>query len=173
MTGKYTLPAVLLGVLSLLPFSILAATSSVRTVSQSKYSLAHSLGDNYVFDPRDGWKSMNATNLQYKYPRDIRLDATNPTALERRKDKDSKLGLGGIIKELIKGIKAIGKPQIVTITWYIGIMIGEMISARSCYLIHQGTQAMISKILVAGQTGNGNPQCALQLANNLALALRN
>jgi hypothetical protein len=36
----------------------------------ARYTTAHSLGDNYQFNPRDGWQSVNASNLQYKYSRD-------------------------------------------------------------------------------------------------------
>ncbi|KAK7695478.1 hypothetical protein QCA50_000114 [Cerrena zonata] len=34
---------------------------------EARYTRAHSLGDNYQFDPRDGWQTVNASNLQYKY----------------------------------------------------------------------------------------------------------
>ena len=34
---------------------------------EARYSRAHSLGDNYQFDPRDGWQTVNASDLQYKY----------------------------------------------------------------------------------------------------------
>jgi hypothetical protein len=121
MIRKYTLSAILLSLLFLLPFSALATASSARAIARSRYSKAHSLGDNYVFDPRDGWESVNATNLQYKYARNTRFDTTaNSTGLERRNNKDknkSDLDLGGFIKNVWEGIKAIGKPQMVKITW--------------------------------------------------------
>lgn len=79
---------------------------------------------------------MNATNLQYKYPRDTRFDTTtNPAELEKRNGKPankSKLDLSQIIKNIFQGIKAIGKPQDVIITWYIGITIGVMVFVCSC-----------------------------------------
>lgn len=124
MIRKHTPLAILLGVFFILPFSVLAATGSVRAFSRTRYSKAHSLGHNYVFDPRDGWRSVNATNLQYKYPRDTRFDTTtNPAELEKRNGKPankSKLDLSQIIKNIFQGIKAIGKPQDVIITWYTG-----------------------------------------------------
>lgn len=43
---------------------------------QARYSRAHSLGDdNYQFDPRDGWQTVNASNLQYKYDNEDRQQA--------------------------------------------------------------------------------------------------
>ncbi|KAI0776017.1 hypothetical protein BD413DRAFT_455579, partial [Trametes elegans] len=40
-----------------------------RMALERRYTTAHSLGDNYVFDPRDGWETVNTTNLLYKYSR--------------------------------------------------------------------------------------------------------
>lgn len=68
---------------------------------EAHYARAHSLGDNYQFDPRDGWQTVNATNLQYKYsgdhgdPDDEREDdweddAKGSDALEKRASKKSK-----------------------------------------------------------------------------------
>ncbi|KAI0082588.1 hypothetical protein K474DRAFT_1655392 [Panus rudis PR-1116 ss-1] len=49
----------------------------------SRYSRAHSLGDDYQFDPRDGWQSVNVTDLQYKYSRRDEHDpVTGDDALE-------------------------------------------------------------------------------------------
>ena len=38
---------------------------------EARYSRAHSLGNNYHFSTRDGWQTVNVTNLQYKYRRDF------------------------------------------------------------------------------------------------------
>jgi len=103
----------------------------VRAVSQSKYSKAHSLGDSYTFDPRDGWQHVNATNLQYKYRRDS-FESGNPnyddTLDFEKRTKESKpktaastsSGLGGILQDIFKGLCGLGKPEPVTITWYTG-----------------------------------------------------
>ncbi|PIL37244.1 hypothetical protein GSI_00937 [Ganoderma sinense ZZ0214-1] len=40
-----------------------------RMALERRYTTPHSLGDNYVFDPRDGWQTVNTTNLLYKYQR--------------------------------------------------------------------------------------------------------
>ena len=130
MIRKYTLPAIVLSVLFIFPFSTLATatTSSTRAVLLSRYSKAHSLGDNYVFDPRDGWKSVNATNLPYKYSHNTPFNKAAAADLERRDDKHKnkpKVDLGGIIQNIWDGLRAFGKPQIVEITWYIGITEGR------------------------------------------------
>ncbi|THH33698.1 hypothetical protein EUX98_g556 [Antrodiella citrinella] len=38
---------------------------------ESRYARAHSLSNNYHFSARDGWQTVNVTNLQYKYRRDF------------------------------------------------------------------------------------------------------
>jgi hypothetical protein len=128
MARNRTPLSILLTVLFLLPLSVSAA-SSVRAVSWNRYSKAHSLGDSYIFDPRDGWMSVNATNLQYKYTHGPHLNPSN--SMERR-DR-SKLGLGKLINKVWEGLKGFGKTQTVKITWYIVITIGEMIFVRLRY----------------------------------------
>ncbi|KAF8812345.1 hypothetical protein BYT27DRAFT_7273979 [Phlegmacium glaucopus] len=120
---------------------VLVFASSVRAVSESKYTKAHSLGNNYSFDPRDGWQSINATNLQYKYRRqepdlDLTVDLRGDSSdLESRTKKNNVHqaphkaphktgGLGqvitGVVADIWKGLKGFGKPEPVTITWYTG-----------------------------------------------------
>lgn len=75
MLGRRLLPLsvlVLATALALLPS--LAVASDLRAMDKSlrsRYTRAHSLGDNYQFNPRDGWQSVNVTNLQYKYSRSL------------------------------------------------------------------------------------------------------
>ena len=60
---------------ALLAFSLLGSLAVVsardidatRMALERRYTTPHSLGDNYVFDPRDGWMTVNTTNLAYKY----------------------------------------------------------------------------------------------------------
>ncbi|KZT12799.1 uncharacterized protein LAESUDRAFT_753837 [Laetiporus sulphureus 93-53] len=54
---------------SLVPTALAAGISIFQSSLEKRYSTAHSLGDNYQFDPRDGWQTINITNLQYKYSR--------------------------------------------------------------------------------------------------------
>lgn len=103
-----------------------------------RYDKAHSLGDNYRFDPRDGWHSVNASDFQYKYSL-----APPPLTIHRRGAKDesesraSGVGVakvstsvqannndpvGGTLKGILKtlkGLVGIGKPEPVTITWWV------------------------------------------------------
>lgn len=117
--------------------TLAAQSSSARAVFESKYTKAHSLDNNYSFDPRDGWQSINVTNLQYKYRReeehhlDLPNDLSgNSPSLENRSKKKKKVhtathstgGLGkviaGVVTNIWEGLKGLGKPEPVTITWY-------------------------------------------------------
>ncbi|KAF7790900.1 hypothetical protein EIP86_001858 [Pleurotus ostreatoroseus] len=105
---------------------------------EARYAHAHSLGDSYQFDPRDGWEAVNITDLQYKYAReDDELyepdeddtdnveedDDQDPdqhehlNALERRTSKNSTKTVKTTMIDTIKGV---GKSEPVTITWYTG-----------------------------------------------------
>lgn len=110
-----------------------ANQGTVHAVSKSKYTRAHSLGNDYNFDARDGWEHVNVTNMQYKYTRsqpdsalEKRGDSEGPKLSTRHgKNSESKgkggLGVGGTIKHVLgqawNGLKAIGKPEPVIITW--------------------------------------------------------
>ncbi|KDR83851.1 hypothetical protein GALMADRAFT_236271 [Galerina marginata CBS 339.88] len=103
--------------------------TSARAIAESKYSTAHSLGDNYDFDPRDGWQSVNATNLEYKYRRQLGRDISDNdmegvSNHRRSSQSKGKPGIGGTISgvlgSVIQGLKGIGKSEPVTITWYTG-----------------------------------------------------
>lgn len=55
---------------------------------QARYARAHSLGDNYQFEARDGWQSVNITNLQYKYRRDDAFDLEDTDGNDADGDRD-------------------------------------------------------------------------------------
>jgi hypothetical protein len=58
--------------LTVLVFTVLGSAIDPRAVydkSRERYTHAHSLGADYSFDPRDGWTSLNVTDMQYKYSR--------------------------------------------------------------------------------------------------------
>lgn len=120
--------------ISLPALALSGQASSVRAITESKYSTAHSLGGGYIFDPRDGWQSINVTNLQYKYRRQPKLDfddsqADDYSAIESRSKKPkktpqkahNKTSLGsaitGVVNGVLKGLKGVGKPEPVIITW--------------------------------------------------------
>lgn len=95
--------------------------------SPSLYHRAHSLADNYQFDPRDGWEVVNITNLDYKYRRDL-AQGQNIRSKKLHSVKGSrKNGVAGALTKFIdkalKGLTGIGKPQPVTITWYTSILL--------------------------------------------------
>jgi hypothetical protein len=139
MTRLTIFPLVLLAVSSISPFfTTITATShatTVRAISESKYSNAHSLGDTYNFDPRDGWQNVNITDLHYKYRRDSSFDSgifNGEQGLDFEKRTSSKppsknstkavpMSIGGTVKGVVesvwKGLKGLGKSQAVTITW--------------------------------------------------------
>ncbi|KAH9482936.1 hypothetical protein JR316_0005036 [Psilocybe cubensis] len=100
------------------------ATSARAALSESRYSRAHSLGDNYSFDPRDGWQSVNVTNLEYKYRRNTSNGDRSHSISDKKSTAHPKSGLGTTISNVVKGVfqglKGFGKPEPVTITWYTG-----------------------------------------------------
>ena len=104
------------------------------TSTQLKYTRAYSLGNEYAFDPRDGWQTVNVSNLSYKYsPRSPKLRRTTKistpypshgtsavshkvkTATPHVSKVTSKVT--SIVKSIWKGIVGIGKSDPVTITW--------------------------------------------------------
>lgn len=61
--------------LFLAPSVVLASDPrAIHDSLESRYAHAHSLGNSYQFDARDGWQSVNITNLQYKYSRGDNID---------------------------------------------------------------------------------------------------
>jgi hypothetical protein len=118
-----------------------ASQGTVHAVSKTKYTRAHSLDNSYQFDPRDGWEHVNVTNLQYKYARSYTPDSDqSSTPFEKRgrgKKKGSKntqpqkqnnkgnggSNIGGTVKHILgnvwNGLKALGQPEPVIITWYV------------------------------------------------------
>lgn len=109
----------------LLAFSTFFSTTtasqvkSARAISENQFDKAHSLGDNYVFDPRDGWQTVNVTNLQYKYERRSEIERQDDTSVVKRaKAKGIGDAIAGVLKNIFKGLKGLGKPETATITWY-------------------------------------------------------
>ncbi|KAH9940580.1 hypothetical protein B0H21DRAFT_577374 [Amylocystis lapponica] len=58
------------------PMATAADISTFQAALERKYSTAHYLGDNYQFNSRDGWQTINVTNLQYKYSRSDAPDSS-------------------------------------------------------------------------------------------------
>ncbi|GJE84421.1 hypothetical protein PsYK624_004970 [Phanerochaete sordida] len=87
--------------LTLVPSPVHAYDPRAYNSLEARYARAHSLGDSYSFDTRDGWQSVNVTDLQYKYARDYgepddedsddwEEEAGDSHTLETRANKKSK-----------------------------------------------------------------------------------
>ncbi|KIK65367.1 hypothetical protein GYMLUDRAFT_349608 [Collybiopsis luxurians FD-317 M1] len=91
-------------------------SSAIRPPSSlSRFRRAHSLGESYEFNPRDGWNTFNATARHA--PRD------GSSALEPRFKKASGKGKQDDTKVSVKdlALEAVGKVlENVIITWYTG-----------------------------------------------------
>jgi hypothetical protein len=111
--GSYSLVTVLLLASFYLTFaSYLPNQRAPPTAAELKYSRAHSLESGYNFDPRDGWQAVNISNLSYKHH-------PSPTKVHRPTKSIPKFkSILEPITNVIKGLKGIGKPEKVTITWW-------------------------------------------------------
>jgi len=101
--------------------SYLPSDQKHPTPTELKYTKTHSLGRGYTFDPRDGWQTVNVSNLSYKYssPRSPDIRSTSKIISQHT----SKNGLANKVKETVKYIFknpiGKGKPVPVTITWWV------------------------------------------------------
>ncbi|KAJ6629086.1 hypothetical protein B0H10DRAFT_1987806 [Mycena sp. CBHHK59/15] len=167
-----SVPLFLLGVLSLsfLVTGINAHSngSPGRAIAKSKYSKSHSLGDSYAFDPRDGWQTFNASNLQYKYRRDsdaavYKKDSRTtkkPSVKQSQKPASTISKAAGIVDKVVgtvwKGLKGIGSPEPVIATWYTG----HDLLNPSCWASTQWAPTDASFVCALTLAGwNDKPQC--------------
>ncbi|KAJ7667923.1 expansin family protein [Mycena polygramma] len=99
--------------------SAISHGTSSRAIAKSKYSESHSLGDSYTFDPRDGWQTLNASSLHYKYRRES--TKKKKTAVAKPKSGANTLfGLAQAVDTVWNGLKGLGKTERVVVTWYTG-----------------------------------------------------
>ena len=152
--------------------------------AELKYSRSHSLGENYVFDTRDGWQSVNISDMLYKYSAstgeanklgaegdNYGFDSTWKRSGKTYKKNSGKRpeeksgGLGGIadtVKNMFKGLKGIGKAQDVTITWFVVSHSGPILYIKLTALPEiLGILAMILRIQAAGQNHSGRRRSVL------------
>ncbi|KAJ6599164.1 hypothetical protein DFH09DRAFT_1130311 [Mycena vulgaris] len=99
-----------------------STTSPGRAIAKSKYTRSHSLGDSYTFDPRDGWQTFNASNLQYKYRRDPAKNDVpkKKTPAKLKSPFKQAFAIAQSLGTVLNGLKGMGKPQPVVATWYTG-----------------------------------------------------
>lgn len=113
--------ALLMAILSSLVFADNPGLSLPRSITESRYTTAHSLTDDYVFDPRDGWQTANVTDLPYKYGRSLGAEHPEEAAfLQRRKSSpigDAISMVAGTLNKALKGLKGLGHPEDAVITW--------------------------------------------------------
>ncbi|KAG1892574.1 hypothetical protein F4604DRAFT_1898334 [Suillus subluteus] len=84
---------------SLVEAAIMNITDT-RSIRNNRYAKAHYLPESHSFDPRDGWESVNISNLNYKY-------------LASRTVVSS-------LASIFAGCMGKGPSEGVTITWYTG-----------------------------------------------------
>jgi len=102
--------------------SYLPSDQKHPTDTELQYMRPHSLGHGYTFDPRDGWQTVNVSNLSYKYtsPRSPNIRSATKIIPQRTSHKNNNLvnkaDLKGI-KNVIKNLVGKGKAMPVTITW--------------------------------------------------------
>ena len=68
-----SLSSLVLAIFVLLGLILDTKASDLRNMDSlmARYTRAHSLGNNYHFSARDGWQTVNVTNLSYKYRRSL------------------------------------------------------------------------------------------------------
>ncbi len=139
-------------VISFLPaVSSFTSYPSRRAASYAKYTAAHSLGDAYTFDARDGWTTVNATDLGYKYRHDHETHAVLETRHEKDDDRNtshkeknkskhknknknkSKIisaasSVGDLVKGVWNGLKGVGESENVKITWLFALQCQTVLS---------------------------------------------
>lgn len=89
---------------------------SQRNSVRQFYTQAHSLGSTYTFPARDGWTSLNVTDMQYKYRRsldpsnnDNDLETEDVYALGKRTSRKDKTGKAKAKKAKSKAKKKASK----------------------------------------------------------------
>jgi len=92
------------------------------TDTELQYTRPHSLGHGYAFDPRDGWQTVNVSNLSYKYsPRSPNIRRARKIIPQHTSHKGNnlvnKFDIKGTVKNAINSITGKGKAISVTITW--------------------------------------------------------
>ncbi|EPQ59302.1 hypothetical protein GLOTRDRAFT_34542 [Gloeophyllum trabeum ATCC 11539] len=85
-----------------------------RSAAYARYTTAHSLGERYAFDVRDGWQSINVTDLQYKY-----TNSGNNLATPKGNILAG-ASVSHALDSVWNSLKGLGKAEDVTITWYTG-----------------------------------------------------
>jgi hypothetical protein len=102
--------------------SYLPSDQNHPMATEHQYTRPHSLGRGYTFDPKDGWQTVNVSNLSYKYsPRSPNIRRTKKIRPQYISHKGNnlvnKIDIKGTVKNAFNSITGKGKPTSVTITW--------------------------------------------------------
>jgi hypothetical protein len=122
-SSRWAIVGVMLASLYVAFASYLPSDQKHPTPTKLKYARAHSLGNGYTFDPRDGWQTVNVSNLSYKHgPRSPGIGKTPKiTTVATKHSSHNPLEYGKLksaIKGLFKGLIGKGEVVKVTTTWY-------------------------------------------------------
>ena len=105
-----------------LSFASYLPSDQTHPTATEKYTRPHSLGRGYTFDPRDGWQTVNVSNLSYKYSqRSPNIRRTKKIIPQHTSHKGNNLvnniDIKGAVKNAFNSITGKGKATSVTITW--------------------------------------------------------
>ena len=110
--------AVIFASLHLALASYLPSDQNHSTATEPKYTRVHSLGRGYTFDPRDGWQTVNVSNLSYKYnPRSPEIRSAGKIISQHTSHNSLANKVKDTVKDVFKNSMGKGKPVPVTITW--------------------------------------------------------
>lgn len=112
---------------------------------EARYTKAHSLGDHYEFNSKDGWQTVNASSMHSRHPRSLSdgngysysSNSTITHTLIRRSGKQAHNNKVAQVaktsttnkakavvaksqsklKAIMNGLKGVGKSELVKITW--------------------------------------------------------
>jgi hypothetical protein len=101
-------------VVKLVLLSVLKGTAGqsgpARATGIHKYTRPHSYGNNYAFDQRDGWQTVNVTDFRHTRVNESRSHSDRALSKE-------KSGLDKQVKDLLGLMKGVGSWTRVTTTW--------------------------------------------------------
>ncbi|KAH9966133.1 hypothetical protein BC827DRAFT_1125468 [Russula dissimulans] len=104
--------------------SYLPSEQNVPTAAERKYAKAHSLGSGYSFDSKDGWQTVNVSNLPYKYrPRSTDIHGITKATVHHTYVKTIADQFNSVVMKVWNGIAfsvTKEKPTPVITTWYTG-----------------------------------------------------
>lgn len=137
----------------------------LRAAARQRFTHSHTLGKDYVFDPRDGWTTLNATDMAYKYS----LDSSSPASEYKTRDYGSRYDTSDVsayTRATTKSYKKKKKPShkkvqasvSSSLAQNLGGVVGDAVEAVA-KLLHGYGKA--EPVTITWYTGNdlANPSC--------------